>query len=446
MRRSAVAVSAVVATAMVFVACSERDTTTPRLPGAANFSATLTPATTCDFTQINKAANNYFTSKQDPVYTLIGNMKSAGGGTAAATTIGWQILRQVAAERLSSATGAGSDGAIFVNDVLRCTTYAFGAGADVDVGFTNNLALILDQGLFGVRGGAADDPTRPAAAMVAGRNAAPPGWGVQPDPTGSGTWPTDRGTFLAYGYPTVTAGLPITTATAINGTYNGFELGAVPFGISKAGMLVGICSSSVGGNTANRLTHVGSGGDEILVNVNPAALCSFTAGSPPLLGTQSWSKGAVQRLASLVLPKTAYAMMDSSSEIGGLPSSWSPFNTAALLGSSIVLTYNPEPNDALDAPTGTEPNSNIHFVVTATVNGIVVPGVTINVSIFNNMGSPAGAIITSGATQLVTKKDGTATFDITVGKPGGYFIAGVGSIGAATSPTQLSTQFHIKNQ
>ena len=67
MRRSAVALSALLATALVFVACSERDTTTPRLPGAANFSQTLTPATSCDFTQVNKAANNYFTSKQDPV-------------------------------------------------------------------------------------------------------------------------------------------------------------------------------------------------------------------------------------------------------------------------------------------------------------------------------------------------------------------------------------------
>jgi hypothetical protein len=435
MRRSAVAVVPLVAAALVFVACSERESTSPRLPSGANFSQTLTPATTCDFTQINKAAGQYFTSAQDPVNALITNMK--GQSTAAARTpIAWDILRAVAAERLSASTTTGSIGAIFVNDVLRCTTFAFGAGADVDTGFTNNLALVLDQGLFGVRG-VGSDATRPAVAMVAGRNAAPPGWGVQPDPS-VGTWPTDRGTFLVYGYPTLITGLPVNPATSINGTFNAFELGAVPFGTHKDGMLVGICSQSVsGGNTiANRLTH---NLNEIIVNANPAALCLAAGSPPPLLGLQSRSRDALRRFASLFTPATAYA---SDVDIGGTPSSWSPFSTAALLGSSLMPTFTTggQPNDAVVG-------GNVHAAVNVSINGIPVPGVDLTVAIDNNQGAPAGAIITSGdaSTHATTDVHGNATFDITIGKPGGYLIAVGGNLTGVTTGGALSAQFHIKN-
>src|SRR5262249_5556083 len=153
---------------VLFVACSERETTSPRLPTAASFSQTLTPATSCDFTQINKAAGNYFSSKQDPIYTQIGNMKTAGGGTSAATTIGWQILSTVAGDRLTSAAGAASDGAVFVNDILRCMAVTFPAAhgtSDIQQNFLDSLPLILSSGVFNVRG--TGFATAPAAALDA---------------------------------------------------------------------------------------------------------------------------------------------------------------------------------------------------------------------------------------------------------------------------------------
>ena len=251
MRRSAV-VLPLFAAALVFVACSERDSTSPRLPSGANFSQALTPATTCDFTQISKAAKVYFTSGQDPVFTLIGNMKAAA--EPARTSLGWQIMRQVAAERLSSATGASSDGAIFVNDVLRCTTYSFPPtlSSEVQQNFLTNLALVLGSGVFNVRGGTGD-PTDAAAALDASsRVLAQPHWGVEGHP-----WAND-GPYLVWGYPALVPNVVVSPATNINtnvaGTYNGFELGTIPNSHSKSGMLVGICYQSVSnGNTANRL-------------------------------------------------------------------------------------------------------------------------------------------------------------------------------------------------
>lgn len=437
MRRSAVAVSTVVAAAaMLFVACSERDTTSPRLPGGANFSVALTYATSCDFTQISKAAKNYFTSAQDPVYTLIGNMKQAGGGTAAATTIGWSILRQVAAERLSSATGASTDGAVFVNDVLRCTTYTFPptASPDVKQNFLDNLALVLSGGVFNVRG--SGYPSDPAAALDGSPQVfAQPRWGVE----AVSSWPT--GPALIWGYPVLIPNVVVDPATNINtngtgGPYNGFELGTMPDATPKTGLRVGVCyPSTSNGNTANRLIHNNS---EILVNDTPGTLCTMTT-PVASIDARAWYTRALARAASLLAPATAHAMQ-SGLEIGGLPSSWSPFASGALLGSNILLTFpdTAQPNDAVVG-------GDVHFVVHAAINGAAVPGTDITVSIDNNQGVPAGAVITGGTTTVTTNKQGDATFDITIGKPGGYLIAASGSLTGVTTSSGVSAQFHIKN-
>ena len=434
MRRSAVAVSVVAAAALVFVACSERETTSPRLPGSANFSVTLTYATSCDFTQISKAAKNYFTSSQDPVYTLIGNMKQAGGGTAAATTIGWQILKQVAGERLSSATGASSDGAVFVNDILRCTTLTFppAAGSAIQQRFLDNLALVLSAGVFNVRGtGFATDP---AAALDGSPQVfAQPRWGVE----AVSAWPA--GPALVWGYPLAIGNVVLNPATNINtngtgGPYNGFELGTIPDATSKTGLRVGVCfPSTTNGNTANRLVHNNS---EILVNNGPGALCSMP-NPVASIDARAWYTRALARAASLLAPTTAHAMQEGV-EIGGLPSSWSPFASGALLGTNIVLTFPTQPNDAVVG-------GNVHFVVNAAINGVPVPGTDITVSIDNNQGVPAGAIITGGLTTVTTDASGNSTFDITIGKPGGYLIAAGGSLTGITTASTLSAQLHIKN-
>ncbi len=436
MRRSAVAVLPLVAAALVFVACSERESTSPRLPSGASFSQTLTPATTCDFTQISKAAKNYFTSSQDAVYTLISNMKGATG--AARTTIGWQIMRQVATERLTSATGAASDGAVFVNDVLRCTTYTFppAANSDIQQNFLNNLALVLSAGVFNVRGTGL--PTDAAAALDGSPQVfAQPRWGVE-QVTG---WPA--GPVLVWGFPELIANVALNPATNINtnstGTYNGFELGTIPDTTTKTGLRVGICyQSTTNGTTANRLIHNNS---QILVNDTPGALCTMP--SPVAsMNTRSWYARALARAATLLAPAEAHAMQGDDLFIGGLPSSWSPFASGALLGTNIAPKFTVQPNDAVVG-------GNVHSVVNVTIKGLPVPGVDLKVAIDNNQGAPAGAVITGDTattTHATTDANGNATFNITIGKPGGYLISVGGNLTTVTTAGTLSAQFHIKNQ
>ncbi len=134
---------------------------------------------------------------------------------------------------------------------------------DIPQSFLDNLSLILDAGVFEVRGGSGDATTSAAAYLsVGGRTLAAPHWGVEPHPT----WPTD-GHFLVYGYPTLNPNTVIDPATNLNTngptTYNSFEIGTLPDSHAKTppvgaswGMLVGVCYNSVTGTTAaNRLIH-----------------------------------------------------------------------------------------------------------------------------------------------------------------------------------------------
>ena len=434
MRRSAVALLPVLGV-LLFAACSERDTTSPHLPGAASFSQTLSPATSCDFTQINKSANNYFKSKQDPVYTLIGNMKLAGGGSAAATTIGWQILKAVAGERLTSATGAASDGAVFVNDVLRCTTYTFPptASPDVKQNFLDNLSLILSGGIFNVRGnGFAPDPAAALDGSGSPQIFAQPRWGVEAAPN----WPT--GPALIWGYPVLIPNVVVSPATNINtngtgGPYNGFELGTMPDTTTKTGMRVGVCFATTTGNTAaNRLFH---NNNQIVLDNSPGALCSMPT-PVASIDARSWYTRALARAASLLAPATAQAMQDESF-IGGLPSSWSPFESGAIIGTNVQLVFTAQPQNGRAGQT-------VPFTVNATINGVPVPGLDVTVSIDNNQGSPAGAIITGGTNPVTTDAQGNAVFGITIGKPGGYLIAAVGGLSGIPTNTFVSAQFNLK--
>jgi hypothetical protein len=83
--------------------------------------------------------------------------------------------------------------------------------------------------------------------------------------------------------------------------------------------------------------------------------------------------------------------------------------------------------------------------VNVSINGIPVPGIELTIAIDNNQGAPAGAVITGGAIKDTTDANGNATFDITIGKPGGYIVAVGGNLTGIPTAGALSATFHIKN-
>ncbi len=451
MRRSAVAVVTLAAAALVFVACSERDSTNSRGPltAPATTSFTILPATACNFEAIESAAQAYFSAPSSVLFAppngvlAIGEQMEAAYNLhhfADANAYGFVMLREVAKDRLTSGVKAGATaaGVSFVIDVLRCTTLTFPSATvtspDVPQNFLDNLALILDAGVFEVRGGAGDATTSAAAYLTVGgvRTLAAPHWGVERHPA----WPTD-GHFLVYGYPTLNPNTVIDPATNLNTngptTYNSFEIGTLPYLHPKTGLLVGVCYSSVTGTTAaNRLIHNNS---DLFDNTPPTYLCSTPVAS---LESVKWYARALQRAASLFAPKTANAMQGDESFIGGLPSSWSPFATALIVGSNVGTSFTTQP---VNIAVGT----TMPVVVRAMTNGVAVPGVAVTLSVINNNGVPAGAIIV-GTSTVNTDSQGYATFNIGLGKPGGYNLVASGLMSAAVGTNGVaSVRFNVKN-
>jgi hypothetical protein len=457
MRRTIVALVPIVGL-IALAACSTDQGTSPRsIISQQALASGGPPAPSCSFNNMTKAARNYLSST-DPVLDAINLMQSAyntnNGGAVAATPRGWDVLRLIAQERLTSHQGgSAAQGAILVGQVFLCmadlTTSPATIPMPVPPDFTTagHDSLALSVGIFEVRA-AGDDATGAGAALAiykatptSARSATPPGWGVEPNPTAAPpSWPT--GPFLVYSYPTNLIGAFVSSATPIDFNYNAFEMGKIPASTPVSGLLVGVCYSSVTGTTvANRLTHSNS---QIFTNVQPT-FCPATVAS---LNSSSFFLSMVQRAARWLSPSLAYAQQDAFF-IGGLPDGWSPFTAGALVGTSIQPSFNKQPANTVVGAADS-------VTVLVTVNSVPVPSVAIVLTIANNSGSPAGAIFVSapiGTTGTFTSTTPGGTTDdkglvkiyFSVGKAGGYTLTAAGNLDVVATSSATSKLFNVKN-
>ena len=435
MRRTSVALIPIVVS-LAFAACTgDRDTTAPRyLAPTQAMSADLTLA--CDFNTMNQDAKNYFPSR-DPVFDLISTMKAAfRTSRAAATPTGFDILARVAEARHAGAEiGTAALGGKFVLDVVGC----------MDVGAVPDKfvpASALLNGVFEIRGN--DESAAAATAQNASPNTAAtpavPLWGAEPNAAWfRSTALAPYGRYLIYGYP-LGAGA---------GT-DGFELGTLPASVSttfpspELGFRVGLCvSPKLDDLTANRLIHHGA-----IVAHPEETLDQGTHFCSGPLAAASWRSTSLlatimHKAISLLAPKALSAQRDDYYGIGGLPDGWSPFDPNPLPGSSVQLIY-------LQQPTNDTVNTNITPAVAVkavTVNlphdTLVVPGVTITISITGNNGFPddiRGNVATTGT-------DGVATFpSLQLTKAGGYTLTAVGDLSGVKTQAVISNLFNVKNR
>jgi hypothetical protein len=145
-------------------------------------------------------------------------------------------------------------------------------------------------------------------------------------------------------------------------------------------------------------------------------------------------------LASLFSPTMLYAQ-DGVGFIGGHVSDWSPFTSATLTSSNVLLTFSKITGAHVDVPVPP-------FTVTVKVGTRGIPGVDVTLTLANNSGLPAGAEFTAGSKlTATTSTDGVATFDnVAFHKAGGYTITATGNIGGLMTNTIISNPvFNIKN-
>jgi len=448
---------ATLAAALILGACAgERDTPASRLSAPTGALAVGNP-NACDFNTMTRDSKTAF-SNTDPIVSLIGDMQDAynartGGGATGATSKGLDVLAYIAQKRLTAAQhGTNAQVALVVNDVLNanCTVLRSGLPAATATELDSvdaqgsGVEKSLAAGIFAVRGGVA----APAAvALVAnplgGRQQASPVWGVEPqagcssvDPLVCAAWPSGTTTdprYLIFAYP-ATANLGNENAAdqaSFNGL-NGFLIGMIPDIANKSVFTVGECIDATASDAANLLYHATTT-PEIVGNRSPT-FCVTGYPSQAMLTTRTWFASLGHRAASWLAPKPLFAKEEFDKFSGGGPSGWSPISFAKITGTHTALAI------------GKPPKTGVVLVdfyltvrATSTQSGLPLPDVTIDITLANNSGIPAGAKLTHPAFG-VTGPDGFVTIGVAVDKPGGYtFVANGALIGGASTNTAITT-------
>lgn len=474
MRRLTVATVSVAAS-LALAACAERDTTSPRAISSSGASFAGRGGASCSFNTVSSTASAYFTSNQDPVIGMIKVMKDAfntnNGGNVAATPQGWEILNRVAAKRLTDSVTTGQAGAAFVVAVANCMAdlAANSSPLVLPTALTDNtnylLARVLNSGIFDIRtGGATGAPAAGKNKQGDLRSLGQPIWGVETQ-TATSNWPGALGLkYAVVGYPIkdtnplLTNAQQIDTSDALKATYqaevpspwpfNAFELLTLPTTavIDHSTLRVGICVKNNETTNDGSVWYLVHNDAELLPNSNPAALCALEMANGL---TGPWYTRLAQSAARFFKPGILFAQREEGNDfIGGLPSGWSPQGAGELDVDQVTLTITTPPkNNVKDSVDNS-------LVVTATLTGKTtpVPGVKIDsLVVLNNQGSPAGAVIVPGSTNLTptplfTLADGTATVHFAIGKPGAYYIVVWGSLdGHAITPGTKSGKFNVKN-
>jgi hypothetical protein len=206
---------------------------------------------------------------------------------------------------------------------------------------------------------------------------------------------------------------------------------------------VGLCIHASNGDNsaANRLIH---GGAIVTGLFDPSSSqdqgANFCSGHViASTASSSWVQRFASNALALLSPKSAFAMQGLGDlGIGGLPDGWSPMVPNAIPGTSIGVAIQTHIQN-------TFADSLFTIVVKASDPSGPVPGVSVTISVDNNHGVPADAIV-HGQTTGTTGVDGTVTLKISVGKAGGYILAASGSISGVPTPTGLSNQFQVQNK
>jgi len=460
MRRSFVALGPI-AVALILSACVGDHDSASRVNAPDRALASGNP-NACDFSGMTKAARDYVGAQDVIVKTMIPAMQSAytSGGTAAATPKGLDILAQVAQVRLTTGQiGTNLDGANLVNAVISAKCSDIQAGVSDATKLEFNAEAALAGGVFEVRGGAS------ALAAVAfgpktggGRQQASPIWGITPatgcpittatDPlSGYCSWPalsTDQKRYLLTAYPTdVDLASDTAAITSALGTdNNGFVVSMMPDITDKSAFLVGICISSTAvdgsGNTvgANLGLHDGD-----LLGPTTSDVCKSAYPVQAMLETSTWYASLTHRAASWLAPSQLFAQDKSDGGDWVGPTGWSPVSFARITGQGISLKF-------VNMPKSATVGSYFNVQVQASSSSRVTPGVLVSVSLANNSGVPAGAVIIDGSPVTGTTVDGTgiATIKLRVNKAGGYTFFASGSLAGAATNTTTSTQVvNVKN-
>ncbi|MGD8279404.1 MAG: hypothetical protein PVH00_15305, partial [Gemmatimonadota bacterium] len=248
---------------------------------------------------------------------------------------------------------------------------------------------------------------------------------------------------IVYGHPVTSDGLPLSEASIGNIQY---KLDVYPdAGTFLEGALhVGACFSP------EAIYDDGTNPFEPRMQRENVLLETAT---PGFCGTVSAPVQSASVLGSVFVLAREYiaplfglaAATKGAPAVGGTPLDFSRFApVAANTNGSLQFLTQPDPSPTEDQPIGTI------RVLALSGAGTPMEKVPVTLSILNNNGVPAGAVLRgtlTEATKELAPDQGVATFtDVTVSKPGGYTICATATtVAGFTFTVACSNVFNVKN-
>lgn len=402
------------------------------------------PRTGCDLIQsISSDTRNFFPMPERKTATdAVSAMSSAcrDGLTAQVNALAWDVLSQVEALMNAARGGSPSVGSNLVNGLIACTK-GLCLSADLESPLIDFQPALSPYGLFGVRTGTGGPVPARGAIPVGTTNAQ---WVVEAD-----DWSqvmTGIEDLIIYGAPRATT-KPL---KEINMADLQFDLEVWPDGgpFEDGSLHVGTCFTGEGievphqpgpNNPAHMAPRMQR--ESVLLEVPGRR---FSCEPPPI---QQASLGSgLARLIRNVMPDAFRLVRFSDLKVTVIGGSPLDFSTFAVVGADPngYLTMHQGPNSVVvkDQPIGD--------IRVGAYSGAGTPAekVSIRLTVYNNSGVPAGAVITMpDVAYFTSEEDGTVTISgATIGKAGGYTICAEGTLNGFTFTAACSQLFHVRNQ
>jgi hypothetical protein len=423
---------------LALAACTEPTTPPANTTDATGIQAATVPGN-CDLVgSMPGDVRDFFGSADQKAATgqvkLIGDACNAGN-QAAVTALSWQLLglmETVLNQHQAQNAAAGNP---LTNKLLACTQSLCNSAALPGIDFGASLAA---RGLFAVRGPNADDALArdPVPFIDFLGNANNALWGVEVD----APWSTVTGVSYVLVYGSSDNTLTLQELPIGNLRYDLKTFPDVAFADDQ--LHVGVCFDSEievpdvsGAPSVPAMRREG-----VLLQASQPGFCG-TVQSASLLGS-------VSALARRLMPAAlrSWLLGTPIRGVGGGASDFSRFApVAANAAGNLEFVVGPDPVVVEGQSIG------VLQVRARSGDGTAMEGARVTVSLFNNRGEPAGAVL-SGDTESTTQElnGGVAVFPddgdpLVVGKPGGYSLCANADLGGFTFAA-VCTRLHVRSR
>ncbi|HEX6308064.1 MAG TPA: hypothetical protein VFZ69_07745 [Longimicrobiales bacterium] len=430
---------------LLAIGCTD-PVSTPDAPGATRVDVTLGAVLACDLTSSMTAdVRDYFTQPErrtaQDVMRLLSSACSAGDATLT-TQYAVQLLTMIETALEAGRGGSATVGSRLVNALLACTTAEGCSSAGLPVPALNLVGAMSTGGLFSLHTGASGVPAIardaiPFTDFSGNANSALFGTEL----TAGNSWTAVNGgthLVLIYGSPVAGAGQQGFASLRYDlerwpDTGNFIADGLVHVGVCFAQEVVLPHDPVTGKSDQARMRREST----LLSNYSPTFCPPVVQNASVLASLTAFAKTVLRSTGFMILGDTRTPI------VGGSPIGWSQFGPeAANVEGRLVMETEPA------AVTNVGESFGPITIQALSGDGTPMERVLVTLYIFNNSGTPAGAVLTGTVSGYTSEIDGRVVIDgNSIDKAGGYTICARGELTGFTFEEDCSSGvFHMRNK